>query len=379
MKNTLRKIFLLTATLILTVICLAFSASAKTYGDFTYRILPDCTIEITAYNGKATAVEVPVKIKNTNVTSIGYSAFENNKTVKSVALPDTIKKIGSNAFNNCTKLSKINIPDSVTEINYQAFSNCKRLKKLSIPDSVTKIDSRAFENCAWYINQPDGFVYAGKVLYSYKGKMPKNTSLKTKSGTKAFANYALQNQTNLVSLIIPDSITEITYGVFSGCENLRTVKLPKSLKRINSWAFHGCEKLSKINLTGVERVGENAFYNTAWYNGQPKGVVYIGKSLYKYKGTMPKNTSIKIKSGTKYITWGAFRNCTGLKSVTFPDSLISIEPEVFYGCKNLQSVSLPKNLESIGPDVFYNCTKLKRVTVSDNVKTIGMGAFKNTA
>ena len=61
----------------------------------------------------------------------------------------------------------------------------------------------------------------------------------------------------------------------------------------------------------LESLGDEVFDNTAWYNSQDDGVVYLGTIVYKYKGKMPANTSITIKDGTTLIGNEAFYNCGG--------------------------------------------------------------------
>ena len=125
----------------------------------------------------------------------------------------------------------------------------------------------------------------------------------------------------------------------------------------------------------VTNIGGDAFNNTAWYNKQPDGLVYAGKVAYKYKGTMPSNTSIVLKEGTLGIADSAFRGCTGLTSVTIPDSVTSIGSYAFMDCTGLTSVTIPGSVTSIGNSAFRSCTRLTSITIPDGVTSIGSNAF----
>lgn len=72
---------------------------------------------------------------------------------------------------------------------------------------------------------------------------------------------------------------------------------------------------------------------------------------------------------------GAFNSCTGLTSITIPNSVTSIEGSVFYGCTGLTSATIPDSVTIIGDYVFYRCTGLTSITIPDSVTSIGKGAF----
>ena len=72
---------------------------------------------------------------------------------------------------------------------------------------------------------------------------------------------------------------------------------------------------------------------------------------------------------------GAFNRCTGLKSVTIPDSVTDIGSSAFSGCTGLTSVTIPDSVTSIGSYAFYNCTGLIGITIPNSVTSISDDAF----
>ncbi len=93
------------------------------------------------------------------------------------------------------------------------------------------------------------------------------------------------------------------------------------------------------------------------------------------------NTEIVIPSvyNDKPVTsignW-AFSGCSGLTSVTIPDSVTSIGNSAFEYCRRLTSVTIGNKVTSIGDDAFYGCSGLTSVTIPDSVTSIGNDAFK---
>ncbi len=84
----------------------------------------------------------------------------------------------------------------------------------------------------------------------------------------------------------------------------------------------------------------------------------------------------------KFVTsigYRAFEDCTGLTSITIPDSVTSIEYQAFYKCTSLTSITIPNSVTSIGDRAFKDCTGLTSITIPDSVTSIGEEAFYNTA
>lgn len=84
-------------------------------------------------------------------------------------------------------------------------------------------------------------------------------------------------------------------------------------------------------------------------------------------------------SGTTYsvtsIMQNAFSNCTGLITVSIPNTLTTIEWEAFNGCTGLTAVSIPSSVTSIGDNTFSGCTSLTTISLPNSVTTIGNNAF----
>ena len=315
-------------------------------------ILPSYITEINRYAFSGCERITNITIPNT-IASIGEDVFSGCTGLTSITIPNSVTSIGWGTFSGCTGLTSITIPDSVTSIGGSAFRGCTGLKSVTIPDSVTSIGSSAFSDTAWYNNQPNGLVYAGKVAYEYKGTMLWCTSIVLKEGTLGIGAYA-----------------------FYGCERITNITIPDSVTIIGAAAFYNCTGLTSITIPdSVTSIGWSAFYGTAWYNNQPDGLVYAGKVAYKYKGTMPSNTSIVLKEGTLGIGDYAFQYCSGLTSITIPDSVTSIGWSAFWGCEGLTSITIPDSATSIGGSAFSRCSGLTSITIPDSVTSIGDDAF----
>lgn len=128
-------------------------------------------------------------------------------------------------------------PPNCKSIGAGAFANCDLLADIEIPDNVIWVGRRALNNTAWYNNLPDGVVYAGKVLYGYKGTMPRETSITIKDGTTGIADYAFYCCNDLVGVVIPNTVTNIGCYAFSGCGNLSGIEIPNSITSIGVGAF----------------------------------------------------------------------------------------------------------------------------------------------
>ena len=103
---------------------------------------------ITSYLGNLESFSIPQYFKVDNeehlVVQIDKSAFEANKTIKQISLPEGLKEIKESAFSKCTNLNSIKLPSSLEKIEKDAFSNLENLKEINIPLSVKEIQYGVF-------------------------------------------------------------------------------------------------------------------------------------------------------------------------------------------------------------------------------------------
>ena len=304
----------------------AWGETEHTCGNYTY-IVKNNEAYLTGYKGSATSVTIPATLDGYKVVYLGEGIglgepLKGFSKVTSLTIGNNVKRISTRAFINNTNLKSLNVKDGVVEICGQAFESCTSLSSIKLADSVVMVSS-AFNRTKWYEKQSSGLVYIGKVLYGYKGNIPKNYTLNVKSGTlgigDAFGNY--DSKLNIVKVSVPNTVEYVSY-----------------------WAFD----------------------YTTWYNNQSNGMVYVGKCAYKYKGKIP--ASVTLKKGTKSISAQAFYDGHACYyGYTGQQSSDNYEKN----SANLKSISIPDGLKYIGIDAFANCCNLNTITIPDSIEYLG--------
>ena len=416
--------------------------------DYTYNALDDGTIEITGYSGSAENIVIPAQIDGKSVTRIGNNAFEKS-SAKEIVIPDSVTEIGSQAFSGCGKLTGVSIPNSVTMIRDRAFFDCNSLASITIPDSVTDIELQAFCNCTslksvtipasvtdigdeafgYYFNDIDeseikkvdgfkinyvkntyGHYYATKNGFSDEDCLLTNElddgtlEISNYAGNSAtyeipgeidgkkvvrIGDYAFSDCTELTSVTIPDSVTDIRWRAFYNCVSLKSVTIPKSVTYIDSYAFgyyydsdsFATKKIDGFKINYVKNTYghmyalKNGFTDEACllthelYDGTLEITEYVGNSA-----TYVIPSEIDGKRVTQ-IGYDAFNDCTELTSITISDGVTIIGNSAFSDCTSLETVTIPNSVTQIYTRAFYNCTSLKEVTIPASVTDIGDEAF----
>ena len=120
---------------------------------------------------------------------------------------------------------------------------------------------------------------------------------------------------------------------------------------------------------------EAATYDIYTYAVSSDNKVTITDCKESAKGAITIPSEIDGKPVTR-IGGDAFRDCTGLTSITIPNSVTSIGGEAFRGCTGLTSITIPNSVTSIGTWAFNGCTGLTSITIPNSVTSIGVGAFE---
>ena len=306
-----------------------------------------------------------------NVASIGEMAFYSSG-IKEIILSDVITTIGKNAFGTCQYITKIHvgkslvdfgdgsiansgklkeitlsdknenftlqngillskdgtqmvlvpvgnisenftIPDGVTSIGKNAFTHCLSIKQLTIPDSVKVISEFAFYGCDHLetVNMGSGVEEIHRAAFSYCRALK---SITLPSGLKFIGNSAFAD-TNITTIVIPDSVTTLEVFAFGSCDQLASVTIGAGVIDIPKGCFAYCFHLTKIII--------------------PDNVKSIGER--------------------------AFDSCYDLVEVHIGNGVISIGEKAFYKCISLETVVLGRNVTEVKTDAFYDCRKLFRI------------------
>ena len=221
---------------------LALVASVSTFaydyhGDLLcYNVLTDSTVAVTGQSEYKTMPRYEYLPENLVIPS---EVTLQGKAYKVVSIDQW-------AFYACTMLKSVTIPSSVTFIGLSAFQYCENLVNVDIPTSVTTVEGSAFSYTKWYDNLPDGEVYINNTLYRYKGTAPKNTQIVVKDGTTRIAGFTFWNQSNIVAIELPQTLTDIEHGAFEGCTQLSSILIPKNVTFIGCSAFAECTGLMEV-------------------------------------------------------------------------------------------------------------------------------------
>ena len=198
--------------------------------------IPSSVTRIEEYAFRGCNSPTTIDFPNSEITSIGSSAFSECTSLRHISIPYSVKNIGGGAFFQCT-FNSIDIPSSVTSIGGGAFSGCSSLTSINIPNSVTNIEGSAFYLCRSL------------------------TSINIPSSVTSIEHQTFWGCSALTSINIPSSVTSIGDKTFEGCNSLTSINIPSSVTSIGGYAFSGCSALKTIVLQSNSiKLQQNVFY-----------------------------------------------------------------------------------------------------------------------
>ena len=363
---------------------------------------------------KLTSIEIP-----STVTSIGEFAFYDCESLTSIEIPSGVTSLENYVFMECESLISIEIPSTVTNIGEYAFSGCSSLTSIKIPASVINMGNGAFVGCSSVTSimvDENNTIYDSRdncnaiILTSENKLIAGCQSTIIPNSVTIIANGAFSGCTNLISIEIPASVTGIAEGSFSGCDNLTSIKvdennksydsrdncnaiiswdqiivgckstiIPNTVTSIGSDAFRDCKTLTNLEIpNSVTSIGMNAFSGCSGLTSIeiPASVESIGYSAFDRCTSL---TSISIPAAVTKLETATFSYCTSLEKVSFvgDSKLTYIGDGVFSNCTSLTNIAIPTTVTTLGEYVFYECTSLTKITLSSTITKIGKSTFYN--
>ena len=382
----------------------------------------------------ARAVYIPESYNGLPVTEVADYAFMSCVNLEEVVFcgKSSVRKIGSDAFGSCVKLRQIDLPNSLIEIGNRVFYNCSSLESLVIPEGVTTLPEYFLIRCASLrsVSFPSSWIpsktFLDRVYTCFSGctSLEEITVGKKNQYVRAQSGCLIERATNkllygtkaavipegvtsigrlafirseIESVEIPASVTEIGLRAFEQCKNLKRVTFaPNSnLTEINITTFGYCDALEYLEIpASVTELTCNGGFNRV--SVQAVVIAEENETFVKDGGCIIEKQTGVLRYGGKdavipeYVTAigdETFYN-VGLtaETIIIPAGVKSIGKEAFYGNSNVKSITfnrsadgkLLSSLESVEYQ-FIGYTGIKEFVIPASVKTVGKGAFDYTS
>ncbi|MDR1023035.1 MAG: leucine-rich repeat protein [Prevotellaceae bacterium] len=232
---------------------------------------------------------------------------------------------------------------------------------------------------------PD-FEITSDVLTAYYGK---GGRVVIPEGVTSIGRSVFQDNLSLTSVLIPEGVNAIGEEVFSGCNNLATATLPNTLRTVGEHAFAYCHALTSITIPDGVTTIDNWAFSLAGFTSVaiPGSVGSIGYLAFSGSTNL---TSIAVSADNpSYLSDnGVLFNkaktllvqCPAGKQGNYaiPSGVTDVEIGAFYGCSGLYSISIPQSVARVGDYAFNLCTALTLMTVEwTNPINVSYNIFSN--
>lgn len=231
--------------------------------------------------------------------------------------------------------------------NNQLSQMSALMSNKNIKSIYVKIDNEA--TCVWGDDLADS-------LFTYTIQNNSVTITGLNPNNQFSGNLSIPNKIKGVP------VTAIGSSAFKNNKNIMGITIGSNIIGVSYHAFDGCTSLTSITV---------AEGNTKYYSSGNCLIETASKTL-----VLGCKTSVIPSDGSVTSIGGyAFEGCSGLTSITIPESVTSIDYYAFRGCSSLTSITIPNSVTSIGTYAFAYCTMLTTVTIPGSVTSIGDAAF----
>lgn len=183
--------------------------------------------------------------------------------------------------------------------------------------------------------------------------------------------WAFFKNGSLVTVKLPESMTELGDNIFDDCKALRGVKVPEGVTHIDGSAFSNCNILEKLNFPAkLTSVGDNAFWScySLELDNLPNSLLYVGREAFCNVPLKALKLDRKVEIGT-----GAFSD-TPITEIEMATPCDSILGETFRDCPNLTKITIGEGLKYIGDNAFAN-SPVKEANLPSTLRDVSSYAF----
>ncbi len=193
---------------------------------------------------------------------LGKGVFSGCVNLKRITGPSSFTYIGEECFMNCTSLKEINVSFACCVVGKRAFANCRNITSIAFP-YIETVEKETFKGCTSLETIIFGDLQKYSVRVISDGAFDGCTRLRNFEfidGLRVIGKKAFRG-TDLVTLILPDSLVEIGNSAFEDCEYLKEVRIPPKVKMISDRLFKGCYNLKKVDMSNGDMmaIGVYAF------------------------------------------------------------------------------------------------------------------------
>ncbi|MBR0037197.1 MAG: leucine-rich repeat domain-containing protein [Bacteroidales bacterium] len=281
-----------------------------------------------------------------------------------------VTKIGAYAFQGCSRITSITFPNSLLDIGNDAFYGCENLQKVVVPNIGSWCKVSFKDNPFGYVrffNMEEGIAEMGYARL-YSDENTEIINLEIPESVTSISNYAFSNCISLQSVSIPNSVTTIGNYAFSSCKNLQSIAIPNGVTTIGNYAFSGCMSLQSVSIPHSVKSVETVFNGCdSLFNVTLNSDAIAGSNHIYMKDIFGKHVKeFTLGDSVTRIGNYFFSVCTEMTSCTIGNNVTTIGEFAFVGCSSLDSIIIPNSVIDLGQRTFEGCSGLKSIYLGSN-------------